>query len=76
MVNTHGLTHDEMILPDTLDVQDGRMVHSEVDKPTFKGYWHRETIFGCDTSEERHKCLFSDEKVIHCAHPGSSVACL
>src|SRR5262245_7810608 len=32
LVNTYGLTHDEMILPDAMDVQDGHIVHSEADK--------------------------------------------
>jgi hypothetical protein len=31
-VNTYGVTHDKMILPDAMDVQDGRIVHGEVDQ--------------------------------------------
>ena len=30
-VHTHSLTKDAMILPETMDVQDGRMVHGDVD---------------------------------------------
>jgi hypothetical protein len=32
MVNTHGLTNEEMILPEAVNVQDGHMVHGEVDQ--------------------------------------------
>lgn len=38
MVNTYGITNDEMILPDPLDVQGGRILHSEVDQP----HWRKE----------------------------------
>jgi hypothetical protein len=42
--NTHGLTNDEMILPDAMDVQDRRIVRSEVDKR----HWHKEgKHYGC-----------------------------
>ena len=31
-VNTYGVTHDKMILPEAMDVQDGRIVDGEVDQ--------------------------------------------
>jgi hypothetical protein len=34
LVNTHGFINDEMILLDAMDVQDGRIVHSEVTSVT------------------------------------------
>jgi hypothetical protein len=38
MVNTPSLTHDPMIILDAVDLQAGRMVHSEVDKR----HWRKE----------------------------------
>jgi hypothetical protein len=38
MVNTHGLTNAEMILPDAVNVQDGHIVHGVVDQR----YWRKE----------------------------------
>ena len=38
MVNTHGLTNDEMIILDAMDLQDRCIVHSEVDKR----HWRKE----------------------------------
>jgi hypothetical protein len=38
MVNTHSLTHDPMIVLDAIDLQEGRIVHSEVDKR----HWRKE----------------------------------
>jgi hypothetical protein len=31
-VNTYGVTHDKLILLDAMDVQDGRIVHGEVNQ--------------------------------------------
>jgi hypothetical protein len=38
MVNTHSLTHDPMIILDAMALQDGRIVHGEVDK----SHWCKE----------------------------------
>jgi hypothetical protein len=38
MVNTHGLTNDPMIILDAMDLQEGRLVHGEVDKR----HWRKE----------------------------------
>lgn len=38
MVNTHGLTDDQMIILDAMDLKNGRMVHSEV----YERYWRQE----------------------------------
>ena len=38
MGNTHGLTHDELSLPEAMDGQAGRMVHREVDQR----HWRQE----------------------------------
>src|SRR5262249_38324207 len=38
IVNTHGLTHDPVIILEAMDQQEGCLVHGEVDK----GHWRKE----------------------------------
>jgi hypothetical protein len=38
MVNTHGLTHTPMIILEAMDLQEGRIVHGEVDQR----HWRQE----------------------------------
>jgi hypothetical protein len=38
MVNTHGLTDEQMIILDAMDLKNGRIVHGEV----YERYWRKE----------------------------------
>ena len=49
MINPHGLTNDEMIFLEAMDLQDRRIVHGEVDKR----HWCKE---GKHHGRGRHGC--------------------